>query len=77
MTYRGKIHDGAVVLDESIDLPEGSTVECILVPLDLRGLSQEQASPFDGLMDFAGSVSGTPADGARNHDAYINSRTGE
>lgn len=73
MTYRGYIQNGAVVLDDPIDLPEGCNVRCELVAIE----TSQPCSPAGGgglyadLMEFAGTIKGTPADGSRNHDDYL------
>lgn len=68
MTYRGTVKGGVVVLEEAAEpLPEGTTVRVEAVPADdeaLRSLRQ-------GLLRIAGTVTGLPADTARNHDHHL------
>lgn len=66
MTYRGRVRNGGVVLDEPVQLPEGAEVE-------VRVLSEEAQEPTVGdmLMKFAGKAKGLPPDLARNHDHYL------
>jgi hypothetical protein len=62
MTYRGHIHNGTVVLEDPIDLPDGCKVQCELTSLDVpKSLdTARQGGIFGDLMEFAGSVKGTP-----------------
>jgi hypothetical protein len=69
MTYRGKVQNGQIVLDEPNTLPEGTTVE-ITVP-DLAP-SPGSRSVWDDLIELAGTAGpGLPSDLAENHDHYI------
>jgi hypothetical protein len=67
MTYRGKIKNGAVVLDQPVPLPDGVEVE--IVPA-----SNGQALPptwAEVFRDITGKAEGLPPDMARNHDHYL------
>jgi hypothetical protein len=63
MTYRGRIKNGVIVLDESVRLPEGS--EVLVQPV------AEPAPLGDLLRDVAGKGKGLPDDGSIQHDHYI------
>ena len=70
MTYRGHIENGAVVLDESADLPEGAGVEINV----LAGNGDSQAGAdhaHAGLMRFAGIIEDMPEDASLNVDHYL------
>lgn len=73
MTYRGHIENGVVVLDDPIELPDGSLVQCELTALDTpqSPTPNSNGGMYSDLMEFAGSVEGTPSDGSRNHDPYL------
>lgn len=87
MTYRGEIHNGTVVLDELVPLPEGSRVECIVLPLPevapTSGLTEQSAAfPSDDrpVWERIASVAealpedalaGLPEDGAAQLDHYL------
>lgn len=72
MTYRGEIHNGGVVLNETVPLPEGSKVACVVIPFSPNaGGGATGESVFADLMEFAGAVKGAPPDGARRHDDYL------
>jgi hypothetical protein len=66
MTYRGRIKNGVVVLDEKVSLPEGAEVEVDLLP------AAETTIPLgQRLLKFAGKAKGLPPDMAKNHDHYL------
>lgn len=75
MTYRGRVENGIVVLDEPGQLPEGAAV-LIEVPE-----SPEPCAPAERdaggrtigerLLKYAGKAKGLPRDLARNHDHYL------
>lgn len=65
MTYRGHIRNGVVVLDEAVDLPEGT--EVTVVTDECGG----QKTLADQLRDVIGRVPDLPEDFAQNHDFYI------
>lgn len=73
MTYKGEIHNGSVVLNEPIALPEGAKVECILIQLhqDDSVAQPNRTGSLHSLVQFAGVVKGTPPDASSNHDKYI------
>jgi hypothetical protein len=67
MTYRGIIKNGAVVLDDAPEFPEGTEVRVEVLPpsqAETSGLGQR-------LMKYAGKAEGLPSDLARNHDHYL------
>ena len=68
MTVRGHIRDGAVVLDEPVKLPDGTSVE-----VDVRALLSGDEGPtlYERLRDVIGIAPGLPTDMAENHDHYI------
>lgn len=62
MPFRGHIHNGVVVFDEPVDLPEGAEV---IVERDI------QKTLADSLREFIGAVPDLPEDLAQNHDHYL------
>jgi hypothetical protein len=66
MTYRGRIKNGAVILDRPVSLPDGSEVE-------VRPVTQGEAIPtlYERYKDFIGIAEDLPTDMAENHDHYI------
>jgi hypothetical protein len=70
MVYKGKVKGGVVVvMDNTIDLPDGLEVE-ILVP------NSKEAGPtlYERLESVIGIAEGLPPDLAQNHDHYIHGR---
>jgi hypothetical protein len=72
MTYRGHVHNGVVVIDEAVALPEGAEVQLELIgdktePLETIPTLYEQLAPF------VGAAKGLPPDLAANHDFYLHS----
>ncbi len=68
MTYKAHIKNGAVVLDEPIQLPEGAEVE---VALRAPGESQRTSSLLERFEGVVGACSDLPSDMAENHDHYL------
>ncbi len=64
MTYRGKVKDGVVVLEDRGCLPDGTDVEVQPLPTAPSTVGQR-------LLRFAGKVKGLPRDAARNHEHYL------
>ena len=71
MTYRGRVKNGTIVLDDPAALPEG--IEVDVSPVDNGGCGKKEQEPklsqYDRLKDVIGIVSGPP-DLARNLDHY-------
>ena len=56
MTERGTIHSGSIVLDEPIDLPEGTEVIVHVEPLTHGGARANNGDEFDHLPFFGMSA---------------------
>lgn len=71
MTYRGKVTNGVVVLEDPKALPEGSVVK--VEPVDAAEAEDREAlrALSEKLLRFAGTARGLPSDMARNHDHYL------
>ena len=52
MTYRGRVKDGAIVLDPGIELPEGSAVRVELEPAEARQ-DEYTSDPLFRITDLA------------------------
>jgi hypothetical protein len=65
MTYRGRVKNGVVVLDEPAELPEGTEVRVDPVADETIPTLAEQ------FQDIIGIASDLPADLALNHDHYL------
>jgi hypothetical protein len=66
MTYRGRVKNGVIVLDEAASLPEGTVVD--ISPAED---TTDNATWGEVVEDFIGKAEGLPKDMARNHDHYI------
>jgi len=71
MTYRGHVEDGAIVLDEPLDLPNGAVVR-----IEVAGVGQSMdpksvRSLAESLAGVIGKAEGVPTDWSENHDGYL------
>ena len=73
MTYRGRVRNGVVVLDDPTALPDGT--EVTVRPLEggaTGGKGRERpTSLYERYKRFIGAVHGLPADFSINHDHYL------
>ena len=75
MTYKGKVTNGVVVLDDPKALPEGSVVKVEPVSEDEAADDRAQLEDLrQTLLRWAGTAKGLPPDLARNHDHYLHGR---
>jgi len=73
MSYRGRVSNGIVVLENPKALPEGTAVRVqALKEGKLRRKKLPGTAPdiWTKLLKLAGMAKGLPADLARNHDHY-------
>jgi hypothetical protein len=64
MTYRGRVENGVIVLDEAVELPEGASVT-----VDLAAAPEQQG--ISTLLKYAGCVKDLPPDASVNLDHYL------
>lgn len=70
MTYRGRVQNGVVVLDDGAELPDGMAVR--VEPVETPGDASQDSDEFvRRMLEIAGTAEGLPADLARNHDHYL------
>jgi hypothetical protein len=75
MTYRGKVKNGVVVLDDPSALPEGAEVSVRPVKGNRRSANRgRRRSLYERFKPFIGIAKGLPPDLARNHDHYLHGR---
>jgi hypothetical protein len=74
MTYKGKVTNGVVVLEDPKALPEGTVVA--VEPIGAAEAEDREAlrALSEKLLRFAGTAKGLPPDMARNHDHYLHGR---
>jgi hypothetical protein len=77
LTYRGKVKNGVIVLQNSKVLPEGTAVS--VRPLKSEPTPakprKQPARVSKGLAQLAGKAKDLPADAARNLDHYLYGRS--
>jgi len=72
MTLHGHIHNGVIVLDEKVPLPEGAAVQVqVIVPPQVTTDGKELPTLAETLKDFIGVLEDLPEDAATNHDHYL------
>ncbi|MFI5379941.1 MAG: hypothetical protein ACHRHE_11635 [Tepidisphaerales bacterium] len=71
MTYRGHICNGTVVLDQSLELPEGTEVD---VEIRSSADSPRPSTLYERFSDLIGVCPDLPPDMAENHDRYLHGR---
>ncbi len=71
MPYRGHVENGAVVLDEPVDIPEGTPVSVDVV---VEVVAPSAKTLYECLEPFVGKAKGLPSDLAENHDHYLHGR---
>lgn len=73
MTLKGRVRGGTIVLDEPVELPEGTVVEIQVDdgPEAKAPASAEVPTLYDQFREFIGAAEGLPSDFARSHDHYI------
>ena len=69
MTYRGRIKNGAVLLDEPVELPEGAEVE-VTLPGTSVGVDPIPTL-YERLKSVIGKAEGLPPDASANVDHYL------
>jgi hypothetical protein len=66
MTYRGRVKDGKIVIEEGPPLDEGA-----LIQFELVGDRTANAARFKSLLDLLGIAGELPDDAARNYKHYL------
>ena len=73
MVYRGHVKNGVVVLDPTVELPEGVEVRVEIAASESEGplLDEHGRTLGQKLMKYAGRAVALPEDAALNHDHYL------
>jgi tartrate dehydratase beta subunit/fumarate hydratase class I family protein len=74
MTWKGKVTNGVVVLEDPKALPEGTSVKVELVSGRRGKAKAPRDDAWKRLLRWAGRGKGLPSDLARNHDHYLHGR---
>lgn len=70
MTYRGRVKGNHIIMDEPLNLPDGTEVR-VEVPSGAADTVSEGRTMYDDLKQFIGIIDDLPPDFALNHDHYI------
>lgn len=68
MVYRGHIENGVAVLDETVDLKDGTRVRIEIATDEGQGCGRTLT---ERLASIIGKAQGLPEDAAENHDHYL------
>ena len=68
MTFRGRMKNGVVILEDKPTLSDGTIVQ--IQPVK-KSTARKRSTLGQRLTKFAGTAKGLPRDMARNHDHYI------
>ncbi len=71
MTYTGEVRNGQIILENGVQLPEGTRVRVEPVNGESPTGEPEPGSLAAVLLKFAGVIDDLPSDMARNHDHYL------
>lgn len=71
MTLQGHMENGHIILDESVDLPDGTKVRVEVMPSEAGKEIRNILTLCERLKQFAGILEGLPEDAALNHDHYL------
>jgi hypothetical protein len=71
MTYRGRIKNGVVVFDRSVELPEGAEVYVSPAPTEKPAGHRPTPTLLDRLGPIVGAARELPNDMSVNHDHYL------
>jgi hypothetical protein len=77
MVYTGHVENGAIVLDEPTDLPEGAVVKIELnIPQPGQAGKESVPTLAESLASVIGKAEGLPEDWSENHDKYLQEEHG-
>jgi hypothetical protein len=71
MTYRGRVKNGTILLDEPVVIPDGTAVEVVVPAVEEGSGDQQPRTLFEQLQSVIGKAQGLPSDLAENHDHYL------
>lgn len=72
MPYRGHVRNGMIVLDESVNLEDGTTVIVEVTGKQrVCPAAPTSTSRTDRYRDLIGALEGLPEDWSREHDRYL------
>ena len=77
MTYRGRVQNGRVVLDEDVDLPDGTKVTVSILGKESTIDEQKTPSMYDRWKPLIGIAKHLPPDASTKIDEVLYGRNDE
>lgn len=77
MTYRGRVHGGRVILDEAVNLPEGTEVTVSVLEQESKAEEPTAPSMYDRWKPIIGIAQHLPPDASTKIDEVLYGRTDE
>ena len=75
MVYEGHVEKGVVIVDDPVNLPDGTKVKVEIVVTTGNDASDlSEPTLYEQLAPLVGAAKGLPSDLARNHDHYLHGR---
>jgi hypothetical protein len=74
MTIEGVVKNGAIILKDGVEVPEGTRVQVVIPDQALKSTNLEQSDStltLAVLLKYAGCMKDLPPDFAEQHDHYI------
>lgn len=71
MTYHGHVENGRVVLDDGVNLPNGTPVVVTVAQPPVEKTDREIPTLYERLKPFIGAIDGMPPDLSENIDHYL------
>ena len=71
MNLQGHMENGHIILDESVDLPDGTKVRVEVLPDETEKDIRSIPTLLERMKPFVGILEGLPEDAALNHDHYL------
>lgn len=71
MTYTGHVKNGVIVLDEPVEIPEGTEVRVDFGPRADKDRPRRLKSFKEHYAEVIGKAEGLPEDASENHDHYL------
>lgn len=71
MTIRGHVHEGQLILDERLLLPEGAEVTVNVQEVSEPNSGQSIPALYERMSAVIGKANGLPSDASENVDHYL------
>jgi len=74
MTYKGHVQNGNVILDDPVQLEEGTAVEVLILRSTAQGTDMSSTTFAEYFAEVIGAAEGLPPDLSEHHDRYLRDR---